>query len=60
MNDSFVTKISINRVRNMKDIVTTHSPFVLSSVENAVIYDLGRKKRDTDIKSMLEEIVNGR
>lgn len=30
---------------NIQFIVTTHSPFVLNSVENAVIYDLGSKKR---------------
>lgn len=30
---------------NIQFIVTTHSPFVLSSVDNAVIYDLGRKQR---------------
>lgn len=30
---------------NIQFIVTTHSPFVLNSVENVVIYDLGRKHR---------------
>ena len=30
---------------NIQFVVTTHSPFVLSSVDNAVIYDLGRKQR---------------
>lgn len=45
---------------NIQFIVTTHSPFVLSSVDNVVIYDLGSKQRDTDVKNMLEEIVNGR
>lgn len=29
-------------------VVTTHSPFVLSSIENAVIYDLGTKERYED------------
>lgn len=30
---------------NIQFIVTTHSPFVLNSVENAVIYDLGNNMR---------------
>jgi len=30
---------------NIQFIVTTHSPFVLSSVENAVVYDLERKEQ---------------
>ena len=30
---------------NIQFIVTTHSPFVLNSIENVVIYDLGSKLR---------------
>lgn len=37
----FLTKL----FPNLQFIVTTHSPFVLSSIENAVIYDLGSHKR---------------
>lgn len=35
----------------MQFIVTTHSPFVLSSIENAEIYDLGKKKQFEDFSN---------
>jgi hypothetical protein len=33
---------------NIQFIVTTHSPFVISSLENAVVYDLQSRKRIED------------
>ena len=36
---------------NIQFIVTTHSPFVLSSIENAVIYDLEKQLRVEDLSS---------
>ena len=34
---------------NVQFIVTTHSPFVLSSIENSVIYDLEKQFRGEDL-----------
>jgi predicted ATP-binding protein involved in virulence len=34
---------------NIQFIVTTHSPFVLSSIENAVAFDLEKKERLEDL-----------
>lgn len=41
----------INLFPNIQFVVTTHSPFVLSSIENAVIYDLGSHKRFEDFSN---------
>ena len=38
-------------------VVTTHSPFVLSSVENAVVYDLKNKETITDLSDYSYEII---
>lgn len=38
-------------------VVTTHSPFVLSSVENAVVYDLKNQKTITDLSDYSYEII---
>ncbi|QZE15115.1 AAA family ATPase [Halosquirtibacter laminarini] len=35
---------------NIQFIVTTHSPFVLSSLDNAVAYDLEKKQKLTDLQ----------
>lgn len=41
-------------------IVTTHSPFVLSSVDNAVVFDLETQKRVTDLSAYaVDGIVEG-
>lgn len=36
---------------NIQFIITTHSPFVLSSIENSVIYDLEKQLRVEDLSS---------
>ena len=38
-------------------VVTTHSPFVLSSVENAVVYDLKNQETITDLSDYSYEII---
>ena len=54
MEQLYITNIEINKVRHLKNImpllttvfpniqfiVTSHSPFILNSIENMVIYDL--------------------
>lgn len=40
---------------NLQFIVTTHSPFVLNSVDNAVIFDLEHKKRVEDLSMYSSE-----
>lgn len=37
-----------NLFPNIQFVVTTHSPFILSSISNSVIYDLGNKKMYED------------
>jgi len=53
----------VNRFPNVQFIVTTHSPFVMTSLENAIVYDLGKNERlenpnfysyDTVIESFLD------
>jgi predicted ATP-binding protein involved in virulence len=53
----------VNKFPNVQFIVTTHSPFVMTSLENAIVYDLGKNERlenpsfysyDTVVKSFLD------
>jgi len=52
----------VNKFPNVQFIVTTHSPFVMTFLENAIVYDLGKNERlenpsfysyDTVVKSFL-------
>ena len=42
---------------NIQFVVTTHSPFVLNSVENAVVYDLKNQETVTDLTDYSYEII---
>ena len=42
---------------NIQFVVTTHSPFVLNSVENAVVYDLENQETVTDLTDYSYEII---
>jgi predicted ATP-binding protein involved in virulence len=43
---------------NIQFIVTTHSPFVITSIDNAVVYDLENKKRiENPIEYSYESII---
>lgn len=45
---------------NIQFIVTTHSPFVIGSLDNAVVYDLSSKQEFTDLSNYsYEAIVEG-
>ncbi|WP_241612710.1 AAA family ATPase [Rosenbergiella epipactidis] len=45
---------------NIQFIVTTHSPFVISSLDNAVVFDLSSKQEFTDLSNYsYETIVEG-
>lgn len=45
---------------NVQFIITTHSPFVVQSVDDAVIYDLGKLERMEDLSSYsYESIIKG-
>jgi len=53
----------VKRFPNVQFIITTHSPFVITSLENAIVYDLGKNERlenpsfysyDTVVKSFLD------
>lgn len=42
---------------NIQFFVTTHSPFVLNSIENAVVYDLKNQEAVTDLSNYSYEII---
>lgn len=45
---------------NIQFIISTHSPFIINSVDNAVIYDLERKHRVEDLSGLAYEgVVEG-
>ena len=45
---------------NLQFIVTTHSPFVITSLENAVVYDLSRRERlENPYQFSYENIIEG-
>lgn len=49
-----------NLYPNIQFIVTTHSPFVISSLDNAVVYDLSTKQEFTNLSNYsYETIVEG-
>ncbi|MCL2059526.1 MAG: AAA family ATPase, partial [Oscillospiraceae bacterium] len=45
---------------NLQFIVTTHSPFVITSLENAIVYDLSRRERlENPYQFSYENIIEG-
>ncbi len=53
-----VLPILLSLFPNIQFIVTTHSPFVLSSIKNAVVYDIEKKERVEDLsKYSYENII---